>query len=135
MRQKYVLTLEDARRVAAAAHRSALENDWKVAIAIVDDGGHLQYFERLDDVQLGSVVVAIEKAKTAVAFRRPSQALESAIAGGRTVMLKLPGSTPIEGGVPLIHEGQVVGAIGVSGVQSHQDGIIAQAGAAALAEV
>lgn len=132
MRQKFALTLEDARRVAAAAHRKALENHWAVAIAVVDDGGHLMYFERMDNVQLGSATVAQEKAKTALAFRRPSQAFESAVSGGRMVMLRLPGATPIEGGVPLVHEGEYLGAVGISGVQSHQDGIIAQAGAEAL---
>ena len=101
-------------------------------ISVVDDGGHLVYLERMNDVQNGSVTVSIEKAKTAIAFRRPTQALESAISGGRTVMLKLSGATPIEGGVPLVHEGHFVGAIGVSGVQSSQDGIIAKSGAEAL---
>jgi len=132
MRQKYALTLDDARRVAAAAHQTALENQWKVVISIVDEGGQLVYLERMDDVQSGSVTVSMEKARTAIAFRRPSQALEAAISGGRTVMLKLPGATPIEGGVPLVYEGDFVGAIGVSGVQSNQDGIIAKAGADAL---
>jgi uncharacterized protein GlcG (DUF336 family) len=132
MRQKYAITLEDARRVAKAAHQTAIENKWNVVISVVDDGGHLVYFERMDDVQSGSVTVSIEKAKTAIAFRRPTQALESAISGGRTVMLKLSGATPIEGGVPLVHEGHFVGAIGVSGVQSSQDGIIAHSGAEAL---
>jgi uncharacterized protein GlcG (DUF336 family) len=132
MRQKHALTLDDARRVAAAAHATALANQWAVVIAVVDDGANLLYFERMDEVQLGSATVAIEKAKTAIAFRRPSQALEAAVAGGRVAMLRLPGATPIEGGVPLIYEGVYVGAIGISGVQSAQDGIIAQAGAAAL---
>lgn len=133
MRQKHALTLEDARRVAAAAHAHALTQGWNVVIAIVDDGGHLLYLERMDETQVGSTAVAIEKARTAISFRRPSQAIEAAIAGGRTVMLKLPGATPIEGGLPLVHEGDYVGAIGVSGVTSQQDGLIAQAGAAALA--
>ena len=132
MYQKYALTLEDARRVAVAAHKTALENQWNVVISIVDEGGQLVYLERMDDVQSGSVTVSMEKAKTAIAFRRPTQALEVAIAGGRTVMLNLPGATPIEGGVPLVYEGDFVGAIGVSGVQSSQDGIIAKAGADAL---
>lgn len=132
MRQKQALTLDDARRVAAAAHAHAAAKQWNVVIAIVDDGGHLVLLERRDDTQMGSVQVAIEKAKTAIAFRRPSQAIEGAIAGGRTVMLKLPGATPIEGGVPLVFQGDFVGAIGVSGVTSQQDGEIAQAGAAAL---
>jgi len=132
MYQKYALTREDARRVAVAAHKTALENQWNVVISIVDEGGQLVYLERMDDVQSGSVTVSMEKAKTAIAFRRPTQALEAAIAGGRTVMLNLPGATPIEGGVPLVYEGDFVGAIGVSGVQSSQDGIIAKAGADAL---
>jgi len=132
MRQKYTITLEDARRVAEAAHKTATENEWNVVISVVDDGGHLVYLERMNDVQNGSVTVSIEKAKTAIAFRRPTQALESAISGGRTVMLKLSGATPIEGGVPLVHEGHFVGALGVSGVQSSQDGIIAKSGAEAL---
>ncbi len=132
MLQKFAIGLEDARRIAAAAHQKALENEWKVVIAVVDDGGHLVYLERMDHVQLGSVTVAIEKAKTALLFKRPSAAIESAIAGGRTVMLNLPGATPIEGGLPLMHEGQCLGAIGISGVQSNQDGIIAAAGVEAL---
>lgn len=132
MRQKSALTLDDARRVAAAAREHAQANQWPVVIAIVDDGGHLLYLERLDNTQVGSVQVAIEKAKTAIAFRRPSQSIEAAIAGGRTVMLKLPGATPIEGGLPLLHQGDFVGAIGISGVTSQQDGQIAQAGLAAL---
>jgi glc operon protein GlcG len=132
MRQKFALTLDDVRRVAAAAHKTAQENHWNVVIAIVDEGGQLMYLERMDEVQSGSVNVSIEKARTAIAFRRPSQALEAAVSGGRTVMLKLPGATPIEGGVPLVYEGNFVGAIGVSGVQSSQDGIIAKAGADAL---
>lgn len=132
MRQKFMLTLDDAKRVAAAAHRTALDNQWNVVISVVDDGGHLVYLERMDNVQMGSVQVSIEKARTAIAFRRPSQGLEAAIAGGRTVMLKLPGATPIEGGVPLVYEGEFVGAIGVSGVQSSQDGIIAKSGADVL---
>lgn len=133
MRQKPVLTLDDARRVAEAARRKAQENQWKVVIAIVDDGGHLVYLERMDDVQLGSVTVAQEKARTAILFRRPTAAIEQAVAGGRNVMLRLPGATPIEGGLPLVHEGQYLGAIGISGVQSHQDGVIAAAAVEALA--
>jgi uncharacterized protein GlcG (DUF336 family) len=132
MRTKHALTIEDAKRVAQAARQTALDNHWNVVISIVDDGGHLVYLERMDNVQLGSVQVSIEKAKTAIAFRRPSQALEATISGGRTVMLKLPNATPIEGGVPLVYEGDFVGAIGISGVQSSQDGVIAKSGADAL---
>ena len=132
MQQKPVLTLDDARRIAAAAHAHALANEWNVVITIVDEGANLLYLERMDNTQIGSVQVSIEKARTAALFRRPSQLFEAAVSGGRTVMLGLPGAVPIEGGVPLLHQGQLVGAIGVSGVQSAQDGLIAQAGAAAL---
>ena len=133
MRNKPALTLADAKRVAAAAEAEAVKNGWNVVIAIHDDGGNLLYLQRMDGTQVGSVVVAQEKARTAVLFKRPSKAIEDAVAGGRTVMLAMPGATPIEGGLPLVYEGEVVGAIGISGVQSFQDGIIAKAGADALA--
>lgn len=133
MRNKPALTLEDAKRVAAAAEAEAVKNGWNVVIAIHDDGGNLLYLQRMDGTQVGSVVVAQEKGRTAVLFKRPSKAIEDVVAGGRTVMLAMPGATPIEGGLPLVYEGEVVGAIGVSGVQSFQDGIIAKAGVEALA--
>jgi uncharacterized protein GlcG (DUF336 family) len=98
----------------------------------VDAGGHLVLLRRLDNTQLGSVAVAEEKAKSAVLFRRPTKAFADAVAAGRTAVLRLPGAIPIEGGVPLVTGGQVVGAIGVSGVTSEQDGQIAEAGAKAL---
>ncbi len=126
------LALDDARRIAAAAQEEAHRQGWSVAIAIVDEGGHLAFFQRLDGTQLASCDIAIAKARTAALFRRPTKALEEAIAGGRTAVLKLPGATPIEGGLPLLHAGQVIGGIGVSGVQSAQDGIVAAAGAAVL---
>jgi len=132
MKTRPTLTLEDARRVAAAARAEAVKNGWSVVVAIVDDGGWLTYLERADDVQPASCEISQAKARTAALFRRPSKALEEVVAGGRIAMLSLPHMTPVEGGVPLICEGTVVGAIGVSGVQSHQDGQIAQAGAAAL---
>ncbi len=128
------IPLERARQVLAAAQEEARKNKWAVAIAIVDGGGHLVAFERMDHTQTGSVVVALEKAKTSAAFRRSTKALQDVVAsGGEGLrMLALPGSTPIEGGLVLIHEGRIVGAIGVSGVTSAQDGQIAKAGAAAL---
>jgi glc operon protein GlcG len=130
---KPVLTLAVAREIAAAAEAHARENQWNVCIAIVDDGGHLLYFLRMDGTQTGSVTVSQEKARTACAFRRPTKTFEEGVAGGRTVILSLPGALPIEGGLPLVVEGTVVGAIGVSGVTSQQDGMIAQAGVDALA--
>jgi glc operon protein GlcG len=134
MKMKFVLTLADARRVAAAAAQEAKRNDWAVVIAIVDDAGLLVYLERLDGVQPASCDIAQHKARAAALFRRPTKALEETVAGGRVALLSLPHITPVEGGVPLVHEGQVVGAIGVSGVQSFEDGIVAKAGADALAE-
>ncbi|NYZ12556.1 heme-binding protein [Azospirillum sp. RWY-5-1] len=133
MRNKPALTLADAKRVAAAAEAEAVKNGWNVVIAILDDGANLLYLQRMDGTQIGSIVVAQEKGRTAVSFKRPSKTFEDMVAGGRQVMLSMPGATPIEGGLPLVYEGEVVGAIGISGVQSSQDGIIAKAGADALA--
>jgi len=129
MRTKPALTLADARRIAAAALAEAEANGWTVVVAILDDGGHLILLERMDGTQLGSVVVAQEKARTALLFKRPTKALEDAVAGGRQVVMTMPQATPIEGGLPLLYQGEVVGAIGISGVQSFQDGQIAGAGA------
>ncbi len=127
------LTLADAQRVAAAARAKAVAEGWTVVIAIVDDGGHLVFLERADGTQKASCVVAVEKAKTAILFKRPTKALEDGVASGRTVLLALPGATPIEGGLPLVSaDGHFVGAIGVSGVLSSQDGQLAAAGVAAL---
>ncbi len=131
MYDKKILSLDDARRVAAAAEAEATANGWSVVIAIVDDGGHLMYLQR-EKVQLGSVEVAITKAKVALMFRRPTAFWEETVASGRYGYLAMPGMLPIEGGVPLEYEGEIVGAIGISGVKSNQDGQIARAGAAAL---
>jgi glc operon protein GlcG len=127
------LTLEAAKKVAAAAEEEAVKNKWTVVIAIVDEGGSLVYLQRLDETQIGSIEVAVQKAKTAVSFKRPTKALEDAvITGGRTVVLSLPGALPIEGGLPLLVDGKVIGAVGVSGVTAQQDGQIAKAGVDAL---
>ena len=131
MYQKEILSLEDAKRVADAAEGEARKNGWNVVIAIVDDGGHLMYLQR-EKVQLGSIEVAIGKAKVALMFRRPTKFWEDTVAGGRLGYLEMPGMLPLEGGVPLIHDGEIVGAIGISGVKSSEDGQIAAAGAAAL---
>jgi len=129
---KPVLTLEDAKRVAAAAEAEARRNDWRVVIAVVDDGGHLLYLQRSHDTQFGSVETARQKAHAAVAFQRPTKASEDAVLSGRLIHLALPGVIPAEGGVPLEINGVIVGGLGISGVRSPQDGQIAAAGVAAL---
>lgn len=135
MHTKSVMTLADAKQIAAAAEAEALKNKWNVTIAVVDDGGNLLFLQRLDEAPLGSITVAQEKARTALLFKRPTKVFEEIVAGGRVAMLTLPGATPIEGGLPLVNNGQIIGAIGVSGVQSPQDAQIAQAGAAAAAKL
>ena len=132
---KKTLSLTVAKQIAAAAEKHALENKWNVCIAIVDDGGHLVYFQRLDGTQTGSVLVSQRKAQTAISFKRPSKVFEEQVAGGRNALLGLPGATPLEGGLPLVVDGQMIGAIGVSGVTAQQDGMIAQAGADSLAGI
>jgi uncharacterized protein GlcG (DUF336 family) len=134
MGNKPILTLEDAKRIAAAAEAEAKSNDWRVVIAVVDDGGHLLYLERSHDTQFGSVETAIQKALAAVAFQRPTKTSEDAVQNGRLIHLALPGVIPAEGGVPLQIDGVVVGGLGISGVRSFQDGQIAAAGLAVLEE-
>jgi uncharacterized protein GlcG (DUF336 family) len=129
---KKVLNLDGARKVAAAAEAEAKKNGWNVVIVVVDDGGNLLYLQRMDGTQTGSIQVAIDKARTAQAFKRPTKVFEDAIAGGRTAILGLNGALPLEGGLPVKVGDQVVGAIGVSGVTSQQDGQIAKAGADAV---
>lgn len=132
MFQQAVLSLDDAKRIAAAARAQAQSNGWAVVIAIVDDGGHLMYLERMDGCQKASSRIAEGKGRTAILFKRPTKAIEDVVLEGRTVMMGLPGAVPLEGGVPLVKDEVFLGAIGVSGVQSFQDGVIARAGAAAL---
>jgi len=125
--------VEQARKVAAAAIAEGKKNNWTVAVAIVDTGGILVYFERIDGTQIGSSEVAVRKAQSANAFKRPSKAFEEAVAGGRNVVMTLPGALPIEGGLPLVMDGKIVGAVGVSGATSAQDGQCAKAGVDVLA--
>lgn len=125
---KKALTLDAAKKIAEAAHAEAVANKWTMVIAIVDDGANLVYLERADGTQIGSVEVAQEKARSAVKFKRPTKVFEDAVAGGRNAILKLPGALPVEGGVPLMIDGVVLGAIGVSGATSAQDGQVAAAG-------
>ena len=122
------IDLETARKVAVAAAAEGRKNGWTVAVAVVDTAGDLVYFERMDDTQVASSQVAQDKARTAVRFKRPSKLFEEALVGGRLAVLGLPGVTPLEGGIPLIVDGKIIGAIGVSGVTSQQDGVCAQAG-------
>ena len=135
MGNKPILTLEDAKRIAAAAEAEAKSNDWRVVIAVVDDGGHLLYLERSHDTQFGSVETAIQKAHAAAAFHRPTKASEDAVQSGRLIHLALPGVIPAEGGVPLEIDGVVVGGLGISGARSFQDGQVAAAGIAALDDI
>lgn len=128
MYHQWALSIDDAKQIANACRVRAQENGWNVVIAIVDDGAHTMYLERLDGTQKASSVIAVEKAKTALLFKRPTKAIEEVVQGGRNVMMMLPGATPIEGGLPLVRDGQCVGAIGISGVQSFEDGIVAAAG-------
>ena len=126
--------LENARAVASAAAEEARSNGWTMAIAIVDPGGHLVYFEKMDGTQTGSVEVAIDKARSAALFRRPTRVFEDGVAtGGQGVrLLNLRGAVPLDGGVPIIVDGQVIGGIGVSGGSGAQDGVAAQAGVDAI---
>jgi glc operon protein GlcG len=128
------ISLADAKRIMEAAEREAAKNSWPMAIAIVDSTGHLLMFHRLDQTQLGSVAVAIAKAESAVNFRRPTKAFEEAIAAGGMGLrlITMPYMIALEGGIPILKEGQVIGGIGVSGMQSSQDAEVARAGLAAL---
>ena len=123
--------LEAARRAMAAAEEEATRNGWGVAIAVVDSGGHLVMLHRLDGTQIASVRIAEGKARTALEFRRPTKALEDAVAGGGAGLrlLSLENIFPLEGGVPIVAGGRIVGGIGVSGVTSQQDAQVARAGA------
>ncbi len=124
--------LEAARKLAAVAAAEARKNNWNMAIAVVDAAGDLVYFERMDNTQVGSVKVAQDKARSSAQFKRPTKAFEEALVGGRQAILGLPGAIPLEGGVPLLVDGKIIGAIGVSGAMSTQDGVCAQAAADTL---
>ena len=129
---KKSLSLEDARKAAAAAATEAKKNKWNMAIAVVDDGGQLIYFERIDETQVGSIDIAIGKARTAAIFKRPTKALEDAINGGQHAILTFPNTLPREGGLPIFADGKCIGAIGVSGGKSSEDAQVGKAGVDAL---
>ena len=128
------ITIETAKKIAAPAIAEARKNNWNMAIAIVDTAGDLVYFEKMDDTQVGSVQVAQSKARSAARFKRPTKVFQDALAaGGAGVrILALDGAVPVEGGIPLMSGGKIVGAIGASGGTSEQDGVVAQAAVNAL---
>ena len=125
------ISLENAKKAAAPALAEAARNKWTVAVAIVDPGGNLVYYEKMDNTQIGSATVAIDKARSAALFKRPTKALQDTLAAGGEGLriLRVQGAVPVEGGVPLVIDGKIVGAIGVSGATSAQDAQCAKAGA------
>ncbi len=128
------INLDTAKKVAASAIAEARKNNWTMAVAILDTGGHLVYFEKMDGTQTGSVGVAISKGRSAVLFKRPTKAFQDGVAAGGEGLrvFGLRGAVPVEGGLPLLIDGKIVGAIGVSGGTSQQDGVVAKAGADTL---
>ena len=128
------ISLEDAKKAAAPAIAEARQNNWLMAVAIVDPAGHLVYFEKMDGTQTGSVAVAIAKSRSAALFKRSTKTFQDTLASGGEGLrvLKLENAVPVEGGVPLVLGGKIVGAIGLSGGTSQQDGQCAQAGVDAL---
>ena len=133
LNSKPFLALEDARRMAAAAEADAVKNQWAVTIAIVDDGGHLLWLQRLDGAAPISAQIAPAKARTAALGRRDSRIYEEMINGPRTAFLSAPGlEGMLEGGVPVMVQGHCIGAVGVSGVKASDDALVARAGIAAL---
>lgn len=132
---KKAMTLAAAKEIASAAEAEARKNNWTMVIVVVDDGGNLVYLEKMDGTQIGSIEVAQAKAKSAINFKRSTKVFEDGLVGGRQALLKLPGAIPIEGGVLIMAGDQIVGAIGVSGAQSKEDGQVAAAGLAAAAKI
>lgn len=129
------VNLEQAKKVLAAGEAEAIKQGWAVAIAIVDTTGNLVAFVKRDDTQSGSVMVAQDKARTAALYRRPSKAFQDMVAGGGLGLrvMTMRDVVAAEGGIPLVVDGKIIGAVGVSGVNSDQDGMVAAAGAAAIA--
>jgi glc operon protein GlcG len=132
MKTKSTLTLDDTNKILAAAQAHAINHRWAVCISVVDDGGHALGFLRLDGAAPASIHIAEAKARSAALRRRETKLDEDVIAGGRIAALSMPGVTFLEGGVPIVVDGQVVGAVGVSGVKSSDDALIAKAGIAGL---
>jgi len=128
------ISLEQAKKVIAGAEAEAKKNNWNMVIAVLDSGGHLVMFERMDGAQLGSIEAAKDKAYSAVLYRRPTKAFQDLLGqGGPNLrVLRLAGASPLEGGIPIVVDGKIVGAVGVSGAASEQDAQVAQAGIDAL---
>jgi glc operon protein GlcG len=128
------ITVDDAKKAAAPALAEAAKNNWKVAVAIVDPGGNLVYYEKMDNTQLASANISIDKARSAARFKRPTKAFQDALAAGGEGLrvLGLEGAVPVEGGFPLVMDGKIVGGIGVSGATSAQDAQCSKAGADSL---
>jgi uncharacterized protein GlcG (DUF336 family) len=128
------ITLDQARKAAAAAAAEANKNNWKMAIAVVDPAGNLVFFEKLDGTQTASVKIALDKARSSAQFKRPTKTFQDAMAKGQefNYILGLDGAVPVEGGIPLLINNQIVGAIGASGGTGQQDGVVSQAGVNAL---
>jgi uncharacterized protein GlcG (DUF336 family) len=125
---------ENAKKAAAAALAEAVKNKWTMVVAVVDPNGTLVYYEKMDNTQLGSADVAIDKARSAALYKRPTKAFQDALASGGAGLrvMSLRGAVPVEGGIPLIADGKIIGAIGVSGQKSEEDGQCATAGAAVI---
>ena len=132
LKTKHYLTRADCQKILAACEAHAARNNWAVCISIVDDGGHLLSFQRLDACALASVAISQRKAASAAIRKRPTKNDEEMVNNGRTSALSMPGIIFLEGGVPIIVDGEVIGAVGVSGVKSSEDAEIAQAGINAL---
>jgi glc operon protein GlcG len=131
MKNRPMLTLDDCRKINAAAEAEAKKNNWNVCIAILDDGGHLLHLVRMDGATPANAEIAVGKARTSAVTRRPSKMWEDRIAAGRVSMLGMP-VLPVQGGLPIVVDGVCIGGIGASGVQSHEDEQICQAGIEAL---
>lgn len=129
------ISVDDAKKAAAAALAEARKNNWKMAVAVVDPNGDLVYYEKMDNTQLGSSQVSINKARSAARFKRPTKAFQDGLAAGGAGLriLGLEGAVPVEGGIPIVIDGKIVGAIGVSGDTSEHDAVCSQAGANILA--
>lgn len=132
MKTKHYLTVEDCKKILAASEAEAAKNNWAVCISIVDDGGHLLTFQRLDKCALASVAISQAKAASAAIRKRPTKNDEEMVNNGRTSALSMPGIIFLEGGLPITVDGEIIGAVGVSGVKSSEDAQIAQAGIDAL---
>lgn len=131
MKNRPMLTLEDCRKITAAAEAEAKKNNWNVCIAILDDGGHLLHLARMDGASPANARIAIEKGRTAAETRRSTAVWQERIAK-RPELLNMPQVTPVQGGLPIMSEGVCVGAVGISGVQSHEDEQVAAAGIKAV---